>query len=128
MKHYFYHETELPGLPDPFKGVSPMSDALFVQLGGTVTDDGEPTPTERVLAELNAAVRELAAQVPTVTIVEFKEAASTLYSGSLIAWAKSKSVPDKVIDAARARIVEILADALRIGMTWNELIDGIAVD
>lgn len=128
MKHFTIDGKTTDKLPDPCHGCSPMTEERFVALGGTITDDGEPTPQERVYTELNMAVRELAAQVPSVTIAEFKEAASTLYSGGLIAWAKSKSVPDAVIDAARSRIVEILADAMREGMTWNELIDGIAVD
>ena len=129
MKIYHIENKDYTSLPDPLHlnggEVSPMSEELFVRLGGTIEDDGTPTPEERVLAELNVAVKELAAQVPNVTIAEFKTAASTLYSGGLIAWAKSKSVPDAVIDAARVRIVEILADALRIGMTWDELINGI---
>ena len=42
MKHYFdENHVELPGLPDPWKGVSPMTDDRFVALGGTITDDGE---------------------------------------------------------------------------------------
>ena len=32
---------------------------------------------------------------------------------------------EEIINAARIRIVEILADAMREGMTWNELIAGI---
>ena len=132
MKHYTINSVTYDFLPDPLKTaggeISPMTEELFVRLGGTITDDGEPTPSERVLAELNAAVQELAAQVPNVTIAEFKEAASTLYSGGLIAWAKSKDVPDEIITGARVRIVEILADALRIGMTWETLIAGIIVD
>ena len=133
MKHYFDtdgHEFLTP--PDPYKGRSPMhnpdgtyNDDAFREMGGRIEDDGEPTPKERVLAELNTALQELSKQVPGVTIAEFKHAAATLYSGGLIAWAKAKSIPDEIIDAARSRIVEILADALRIGMTWDELIDGI---
>ena len=125
MKHFFYNGTELERIPDPFNGVSPMTEYRFVQLGGTITDDGESTPEERVLAELNAALAELSEQVSGVTIAEFKQAAVKLLSGGLVAWAKSRAVPDTVIEAARSRIVEILADALRIGMTWDELIDGI---
>jgi hypothetical protein len=105
-----------------------MTEERFVALGGVIEDDGQPTPEERVYAELNGALAELAKEVPGVTIAEFKEAAATLYSAGLIAWAKSKSVPDEIIDAARSRIVEIMADALRIGMTWNELIAGIVVE
>ena len=125
MKHYFYNGIELEKIPDPFNGVSPMTEDRFAQLGGTITDDGEPTQKERVWLELNTALTDLSEQVSGVTIAEFKQAASTLLSGWLVAWAKSKNIPDVVIDAARSRIVEILADALRIGMTWDELIDGI---
>ena len=132
MKHYIWQSKTYDTLPDPLHlnggEISPMTEKLFVQLGGTIEDDGEPTPSERVIAELNAAVKELAEQVKTVTIAEFKEAASTLYSGGLIAWAKSRGVPDEIITGARVRIVEILADALRIGMTWETLIDGIEVE
>ena len=125
MKHYTIDGITYDELPDPCKGVSPMTEARFVALGGTITDDGEPSPKQRVCAELNAALAELAEEVPNVTIAEFKQAAASLYSAGLISWAKSKDVPDAVIDAARARIVEIMADAFRIGMTWNELIAGI---
>ena len=125
MKHYTIDGKTYDKLPDPCKGVSPMTEERFTALGGTITDDGEPTPQDRVFSELNAALAELAEQVPGVTIAEFKEAASTLYSAGLIAWAKSKEVPDAIIDTARARIVEIMADALRINMTWDELIGGI---
>lgn len=128
MKHYTIDSKTFDTLPDPCKGVSPMTDDRFVALGGTITDDGEPSPKERVIAELNLSLAELAEQVPGVTIAEFKTAASTLYSAGLIAWAKSKKVPDAVIDAARSRIVEIMADALRIGLTWDELIAGIVVE
>lgn len=131
MKTYIYSGKTYNKLPDPLKTaggeVSPMTEKLFVQLGGTIEDDEQPTPEFRVHAELNAALDELAKQVPGVTIEDFKEAAQTLYSAGLIAWAKSKGVPDAVIDAARSRIVEIMADAMRIGMTWDELIGGIIV-
>lgn len=132
MKTYTFDNVTYPKLPDPLKTaggeISPMTEKLFVQLGGEIHDDGQPTPAEHVHAELNAALDELAKQVPGVTIEDFKEAAQTLYSAGLIAWAKSKGVPDIVIDAARSRIVEIMADAMRIGMTWDELIGGIIVN
>lgn len=128
MKHFTIDGKTYNKLPDPCKGVSPMTEERFVALGGTIEDDGQPTPEERVHAELNAALDELVKQVPGVTIEDFKEAAQRLYSAGLIAWAKSKGVPDIVIDAARSRIVEIMADAMRIGMTWDELIGGIIVN
>ena len=31
--------------------ISPMSDEKFIELGGTVTDDGEPTPFEYACAQ-----------------------------------------------------------------------------
>ena len=94
MKHYFFNGHKFTQIPDPItladgSRVSPVTEAVFVAIGGTITDDGKPTPEERVHAELNAALDELAKQVPGVTIEGFKEAASTLYSAGLIAWAKS---------------------------------------
>lgn len=131
MKTYTFEGKTYTSLPDPLRTaggeISPMTEQRFKDMGGVIGDDGQPTPAERVHAELNAALDELAKQVPDVTIEDFKEAAQTLYSAGLIAWAKSKGVPDIVIDAARSRIVEIMADAMRIGMTWDELIGGIIV-
>ena len=46
MKHYLYNNIELPGLPDPWRGISPMTDERFTANGGTITDDGLPTPFE----------------------------------------------------------------------------------
>ena len=61
MKHYFDENgKELPARPDPWKGRSPVSDALFAELGGTITDDGELAPTERVLASFTELIADLA--------------------------------------------------------------------
>ena len=46
MKHYTYNGKTTDTLPDPCAGCSPMTESLFVELGGTITDDGEPTPEE----------------------------------------------------------------------------------
>lgn len=59
MKHYYDtdgHEFTTP--PDPYKGRSPMhnpdgsyNDAAFRELGGTIEDDGQPTPFEAACAQ-----------------------------------------------------------------------------
>lgn len=53
MKHYFYNGIDITPPPDPFLGRSPMhkpdgsyNDDAFREMGGTITDDGEPTPEE----------------------------------------------------------------------------------
>lgn len=67
MKHYFDENgKELPDFPDPFRGVSPMhtpdgapNEALFVELGGSIEDDGRQSPFEAACArfrELCAAI------------------------------------------------------------------------
>ena len=40
MKHYTIDNITTDYLPDPCKGVSPMTEERFVELGGTITDDG----------------------------------------------------------------------------------------
>ena len=103
-----------------------MTEALFKQMGGTITDDGQPTPKEAVIASLNALLHELAGQVEGITPAEFKQAAQTMHSGELVAYARQKGVSEEIIAAARARIIEIMADALREGVTWADLVGGIA--
>ena len=125
MKLYYADGVTYTERPDPFKGVSPMTDARFIELGGTIINDGELSPKEAVIASLNTLVHELATQVTGITIAEFKQAAKTMLSSDLITYARGKEVPEEIITAARGRVVEIMADALRIGVTWNELIDGI---
>ena len=51
MKHYTIDNKTTDYLPDPCKGVSPMTDERFVQLGGTITDDGKPSPFEAACAQ-----------------------------------------------------------------------------
>ena len=115
--------------PNPFridgKSISPMTDEEFIALGGTIEDDGQLTPKEAVIASLNTLIHELATQVQGITIAEFKQAAKTMISSDLINYARAKEVPEEIIKEARGRVVEIMADALRMGISWNELIDGI---
>ena len=49
---YIYNETEYDKRPDPFMGRSPMTDELFVQLGGTIKD--EPNAFESACAQFRA--------------------------------------------------------------------------
>ena len=46
MKLYTFNGQTFKSLPDPFQNMSPMSDELFEQHGGTITDDGTPTPEQ----------------------------------------------------------------------------------
>ena len=108
--------------------VSPITEDAFVAYGGVITDDGEPTPKEAVVASLNDLLHELGEQVDGVTVAEFRAAASVLHSGELVAFAREKGVSEEIIASARIRIVEILADALREGVTWAELVEGIAAN
>lgn len=58
MKHYYdTNGNEFPAPPDPFRGRSPMrkpdgsyDDEAFVQMGGAITEDGEPSPEEEFAA------------------------------------------------------------------------------
>jgi hypothetical protein len=63
MKTFEYDGKIYDKLPDPLKTaggeVSPMTEKLFVQLGGTIEDDGEPTPFEAACAQF----RTLCAQI-----------------------------------------------------------------
>ena len=125
MKHYTINGKTTDYLPDPCKGVSPMTEARFLSLGGTITDDGEPTPKERVGTAFFNLIGELAQQTDAITPAEFLAAAQNGISSDLIAFARSRGVPESVIAEGRARIVEIMADALRFGVSWTELIGGI---
>lgn len=124
MKHYFYNDVELPGLPDPFMGASPMTDELFLGLGGMITDDGEQTPQERVCGAFADLIADLAQKTDRITPAEFLAAAQNGISSELITLARSRGVQEAVISEGRARIVEIMADALRFGVSWAELIGG----
>ena len=124
MKHFVFDGKTYDKLPDPCGGVSPMTEMRFIELGGVITDDGEPTPQERVLAEFAALLSELAEKVECISVDDFMTAARSMHSGELVAWAREHGVDESVISEARGRIVEILADALRFGMSWAELMNG----
>lgn len=130
MKRYFdKNENELPTPPDPFEGRSPMhltdgsyNDDAFREMGGTIKDDGQPTPEQRVCEEFTELIEDLASKTDKITPKEFLQAAQNGISSNLITLARSKGVSEDVIAEGRARIVEIMADALRFGITWAELI------
>jgi len=129
MKHYTFDGKTYDRLPDPLKTaggeVSPMSEKLFKQLGGEIHDDGQPTPEEKFFAALNAYLNELEAEAERlaldISIDEFKAAAGSMMSSELIAWARSKQVPDTMINAVRPQILTFIADASRLGMTWGDI-------
>jgi hypothetical protein len=51
MKHFTIDGKTYTKLPDPCRGVSPMTDARFVALGGIIEEDGQPTPFEAACAQ-----------------------------------------------------------------------------
>lgn len=130
MKHYYDtdgNELQIP--PDPYRGRSPMhkpdgsyDDDAFRSMGGRIEDDGQPSPADRVRLDLASLLADLARKVQGISVDDFKAAARTLHSGELVAWAREHDVSDDVIAEARSRIVEILADAMREGMTWTDLL------
>lgn len=133
MKHYFDTDgRELSTPPDPYKGRSPMhkpdgsyNDDAFREMGGTITDDGKLTPEQAVCGEFAELIQDLASKTDKITPEEFLQAAKDGISSNLITLARSKGVSEDVIAEGRTRIVEIMADALRYGVTWNELIQGV---
>ena len=46
MKLYTFDGQTFKSLPDPFQNMSPMTDELFEQLGGVITEDDTPTPEQ----------------------------------------------------------------------------------
>lgn len=133
MKHYFDENgREFTTPPDPFLGRSPMhlpdgsyNDDAFREMGGTIEDDGEPTPEEAVCGEFAELIQDLASKTDKITPEEFLQAAQNGISSKLITLARSKGVSEDVIAEGRTRIVEIMADALRYGITWDKLIQGV---
>lgn len=131
MKTYHFNGetfTERPNIVKTADGrtISPIkSDEIFEAIGGTITDDGEPTPKQRVCNSFRDLIIELAGMTDKITPAEFLAAAANGISADLIALAEEKQVDADTIDYGRKRITEIMADAMRFGMTWNELIGGI---
>ena len=126
MKYFTIDGKTYNKLPDPCNGVSPMTEERFVALGGTITDDGEPTQEERVRGAFTDLIADLASKTDKITPEEFLAAASNGISSNLIDFARERGVPEAVITEGRTRIVEIMADALRFGVTWAELVNGVA--
>ncbi len=124
MKFFEIDGKTYTKLPDPYKGVSPMTEERFVALGGTIEDDGQPTPEQRVCGEFAELIADLASKTDKITPEEFLQAAANGISSNLIDFARERGVPEAVITEGRTRIVEIMADAMRFGMTWAELVNG----
>jgi hypothetical protein len=126
MKTFTIDGKTYTSLPDPLKTaggeISPMTEKLFKQLGGEVHDDGTPTQEEAVCGEFAELITDLASKTDKITLEEFLQAAQNGISADLITLAKNKGVSEDVIAEGRARIVEIMADALRYGITWDKLI------
>ena len=120
MKYTINGET-FDKRPDPCNGVSPMTDALFKQMGGTI----EKGKKEFFLDALDAYLDELEEQAKglalDLTADDFKAAAGAMMSTELVAWAEAKGVPPDMIAAVRQRILELVADASRIGLTWADI-------
>lgn len=133
MKHYYdTNGNEFLTPPDPFRGRSPMhksdgtyNDEAFLGMGGVIEDDGEPTPEQAVCGEFAELIEDLANKTDKITPEEFLQAAQSGISSNLITLARSKGVSEDVIAEGRTRIVEIMADALRYGITWDKLIQGV---
>jgi hypothetical protein len=133
MKHYYdANGIEFPTLPDPYKGRSPMrnpdgsyNDDAFREMGGMIEDDGQLTPQQIVCGEFAALIADLASKTDKITPAEFIGVARDGISSTLISFARARGVPEDVIAEGRSRIVEVMADALRFGVTWAELIAGV---
>ena len=129
MKTFEFDGKTYDKLPDPLKTaggeISPMTEKLFVKLGGTIEDDGQPTPEQRVCKEFADLIVDLASKTDKITPEEFLQAAQNGISSNLIDFARERGVSEEVIAEGRTRIVEIMADALRFGITWDKLIAGV---
>ena len=123
--HYFFDGIEYATLPDPFEGVSPMTEERFVEMGGEIKEAEHLTTQEQFLVGLDEYLDTIEEQAKalglTITKEDFKVAAATMMSSDLIAWAKSKEVPNSMIESVRNDILVMIADASRIGMTWADI-------
>ena len=93
-------------------------------MGGTITEDGELSPQEKVCGEFAELIEDLASKTDKITPEEFLQAAQAGISSNLIDFARERGVSEAVITEGRTRIVEIMADAMRFGMTWAQLVSG----
>lgn len=125
IQHYFFDGIEYSTLHDPFGGVSPMTPERFVEMGGTIGPAQTLTPQETFLVGLDEYLDELqqvcAVAGIHVTKAEFKSEARKKLSGGLVAWAKSKGVPDPMIAEVRDRVLVLIADASRLGLSWDAM-------
>ena len=129
MKYYTYNgvtTTELPKiLRTANSTISPVSEETFVQYGGEITEDEKLTPVEAFMhtigTYLEALEEELHDAGIVITVDEFKDAARTKMSTDLIDWAREKHVPEDVIVTVRQKMLELIADASRLGLTWNDI-------
>ena len=130
MKTYTFEGVTYTELPKKLKlsngdTVSPVTEFIFQSLGGVINDDGKPTPVEAFKAGIETYLETLEEQMAdlgiVITIAEFKEAARTKMSTQLIEWAEDKHVPDDVIAVVRQKVLELIADGSRLGLTWNDL-------
>ena len=129
MKYYTYNgvtTTELPKiLRTPTSTISPVSEEEFVKQGGVITEDEKLTPKEAFMhtigTYLEALEEELHDAGIVITVDEFKEAARTKMSTDLIDWARDKHVPEEMIVTVRQKMLELIADASRLGLTWDDI-------
>ena len=129
MKHYIFNGKSYTTLPDPFKAdsgeVSPVSEGVFVALGGTIEDDGELSPKEKFIGELTEYLDGLEDQCKElglqITVSDFYLAASTMFSTELVDWATEQGVPPDMIEEVRQQMLVYIADASRLGLTWNDI-------
>ena len=126
INHYYYNGIEYSVLPNPFMGDSPMTPERFVELGGEIRKAEKLTPQEEFKVGLDTYLDGLEKTCRetlglAITKAEFKAAAATMMSSDLIAWAKSKEVPDSMIESVRSDILTMIADASRLGMIYGDI-------
>lgn len=107
MKIYTYNGETFNKLPNPIKTadgstISPVSETLFLSLGGTITDDGEPTHME----ELDAAC--------DIFIAVVLEIAETIGDASFYGGINEQ---DKLLNSQYAK--DHPTEALILAERWN---------
>lgn len=129
MKYYTYNgitTTELPKiLRTPDGAISPVSEQTFTQYGGVITEDEKLTPKEAFMRTIGTYLETLEEELHdagiVITVEEFKDAARTKMSTDLIDWARDKHVPEEMIVTVRQKMLELIADASRLGLTWDDI-------